>query len=54
VGGIVAWVLADVVFKTDIDEILKEAARAQRMCEESSATGVNAFTESEYNSMSKT
>jgi hypothetical protein len=53
-GGGVAWVLIDVVFKVDVDEILKDAARKQRMLEESSATGINAFTESEYNDLSKT
>ncbi len=52
-AGLVAWLLVDVVFKINIDEVLKEAARTQRVCAESSATGINAFTESEYNSMSK-
>ncbi len=52
-AGLVAWLLVDAVFKINIDEALKEAARAQRIHEESSATGINAFTENEYNDMSK-
>ncbi len=47
----ILWILQDVVFKIDIDGIIKKEAILQRSV--NGETGINAFSESEYNGMLK-